>query len=147
MKIYEKYKEQLDDLDFEDDCRLINRRTINNNCEEIECETCQLFNLTSFIKWMNEEYETPIELSYLEYEILDFLYRNNKASFIVRNSNGKLYLFQYKPKKVEHVNEWQDFNAGKHLENFDELFQFIKWSDEKPYSIKGILKRCKIEVI
>ena len=56
--------------------------------------------------------------------------------WIARDIDGHLYIYASKPKKGLTI--WVD--AGLPMVSFDHLFQFIKWEDDKPYSIKELLK-------
>ena len=56
--------------------------------------------------------------------------------WIARDKNGSIYLYINKP-----VKRFFGFDAfGTIKLPFDQLFQFIQWEDEEPYSIEDLLK-------
>ena len=57
--------------------------------------------------------------------------------WIARDIDGCLYVYASKPKKG--ITMWED-SSGLPMISFDHLFQFIKWEDDEPYSIKELLK-------
>lgn len=69
--------------------------------------------------------------------ILDIKYR-----YIVRDENGKLYLYGEKPIKHEKSRVWylsnDDFTVSKFP--FSEYFKSITWEDEEPMLINDLLR-------
>lgn len=89
----------------------------------------------------NKKKNEPIRMSKLEYDILEYLADNTKHMYICRDESGKLFLYDFEPTKDKYENWW----VGKGVEPFipfNKLFQFIKWEDEKPRSVKEILNKC-----
>ena len=60
---------------------------------------------------------------------------NEKYKWIARDKNDWLYVYASKPKKG--ITIWE--NTGSPMMPFVHLFNFIKWEDEEPYSIEGLL--------
>ena len=58
--------------------------------------------------------------------------------WIARDGNGVVCLYPDKPHKSKTI--WDSYGA---LFPFHHLFQFIKWEDEEPYSIKELLGEDK----
>ena len=60
--------------------------------------------------------------------------------WIARDIDGCLYVYASKSKKG--ITMWEDSSGLPMIPliPFDHLFQFIKWEDEEPYSIKELLK-------
>lgn len=60
--------------------------------------------------------------------------------WIARDFTGNLMVYVSKPKKGEF--EWliTDIFDYDVMVIFNDLFQFIKWEDEKPYLIEDLLK-------
>ena len=56
--------------------------------------------------------------------------------WIARDTANYMYLFKNKPIK----NTWMWDGAGATIFMFHNLFQFIEWEDEEPYSIEELLK-------
>lgn len=59
--------------------------------------------------------------------------------YIVRDKNGLLYLFNTRPTKDERIKEWASITRHEFTELKKEMFLFIKWEDEKPYSVAELL--------
>ena len=118
------------------------------NCERLKCKDCQ-FNVKedcddtcykTIMLWMFEKYKSPI--SNLEYEILDYLYNNTKFRYIARDEAEWLYAYYEPP--VKGADCWEDGECYGSLEMLGGLFDFVKWSDEKPTSICEILEKGKV---
>lgn len=89
----------------------------------------------------NKKTKEPIRMSKLEYIILEYLADNTKHMYITRDANGKLFLYDMEPHKDKNEDWW----IGKGVEPFipfNDLFQFVKWSDKKPKAIKEVLNNC-----
>ena len=95
------------------------------------------------VKWLLSEYKEPIKLSKLEYDILKYLSDNTKHMYIVRNKDGKLCIFDFEPVKNK-VNDWWSGRYMYGMVMFNKLFQFIKWEDSTPTSIKDVLDNCEV---
>lgn len=104
-----------------------------------------------FIKGINYEwcYKTSeleslnptIPLSKLEYELLKYCI-NHGYQYIARDNNKALLAYDTKPDKIQY--EWKVTKEIKRI-NFDDLFSFVKWEDEEPYSITYILDNCEVD--
>jgi len=68
-----------------------------------------------------------------EYDILKEI--NDEWEWIARDKDEWLWVYHSRPNKLEKV--WQ---AGVHAELNKNLFQFIKWEDEEPYSIAELIE-------
>lgn len=138
MKNYEKYSEQLKHLHFAEDCNNAYKKIKKTSCLEggMCCRDCEFKSIEAFLKFMNEEYKEPIQLSYDEYVILKNLPSNWK--YICRDGDGMVCLFEYKPNKG--VSMWKFCGRRISFKVFEHLFQFIKWEDEEPYSIQQLIE-------
>ena len=58
--------------------------------------------------------------------------------YITRDEGGELYIYSKKPRKDEKAWYWGGFGVDFVL--FNHLFNFIKWEDSEPYSIKELLR-------
>lgn len=108
----------------------------NRKVDEPSCNVAKL-------KWLISENKEPIKLNRLEYEILKFI----EFGYIARDKDGNLFSFWYKPEKDNDI--WdcdvkKNQNYSQDLTLFNELFEFIKWEDEKPTSIDELLKNCEV---
>lgn len=132
------------------ECFAISKKTGKvENCERFNCEDCQ-FNVNedcddtcykNVMVWMFEEYKPPV--SNLEYDILDYLYNNTKFRYLARDE-GK-WLFAYYEPPVKGADCWEDGECYGSLEMLGDLFEFVKWEDEKPISIKEILDKREVD--
>lgn len=81
-----------------------------------------------------------IPLSKLEYDLLEY-YNAHGYQYIARYANKVLFVYDTKPVKMHH-----DWDITENIKSivFDDLFSFVKWEDEEPYSITYILDNCEI---
>lgn len=122
-------------------------------CESFECEGC-LFGErrgnddcnTSAREWLLSPYK-PVEkvpkLSRKEKCLVEFL----ETGWIARDESGSSYWYSEKPTKFEDIGAWDTMEAnGEDLRAFraSELFSFIRWEDEEPWSIEE-LRRLEVE--
>ena len=91
--------------------------------------------------WMFEKYKPPI--SNLEYEILDYLYNNTKFRYIARDEAEWLYAYYEAP--VKGAESWEGGENYGSLEVFSDIFEFVRWEDAKPTSIKEILDKREVD--
>lgn len=87
-----------------------------------------------------ESLNPRISLSKLEYELLKY-YIEHGYQYITRDSDKELFANDTKPYKMQYG--WKATERMKRI-NFDDLFSFVKWEDEEPYSITYILDNCEI---
>ena len=127
------------------------RQNIARSCDGLNCEDC-IFDEEedcgcsfSRMKWMLSEYREPVKISKLEYGILEYLFKNKQYKFIVRERNDCLYIYKSNPKKE--VDGWQSLSMSCGLGPFNGLFEFVKWEDEEPTSIKDVLENCVVKEI
>ena len=145
----EKFKDELKELNDAD--KLWHTAFDKHNmtfcdCIDVKCENCT-FNGYKFCNngrynWLLSEYKKPIILTELEYNILKYLAYNTEYMYIARDKSDFLGIYHNKPDKLN--NAWSCYGRTGHLNVFDELFQFVKWEDEEPYSINDILKNCRV---
>lgn len=95
------------------------------------------------LKWLLSEYKEPIKVSKLEYEILKYV-KKEGFHYIARNENWLLVVHEAKPTLPTKYVGWCSCGKSFSLYGFEGLFQFVKWSDEKPTSIKGVLDNCEV---
>lgn len=107
------------------------------NCYRIgiDCSECLRLSLLELL----EECKEPIKLTRFEYEYLKFA-KENGYNFIARDKNNNLYLYSNKPWKAQVY--WG--HEGGTTPVFAELFKFVKWKDEEPYSIDELLNNCEV---
>lgn len=99
---------------------------------------------SSFIKWLYEE--CTFKLSALELEILRYFYEDGYG-YIARDKDNDLFLYKILP--VKSIDSWvigcdEPCRSFQTLNDFRNLFSFVKWEDEEPTSIKEILDNCEV---
>lgn len=140
MKNIEKYYDELLNQQEEPDCVCYyNKYMMERSCaESLGCGSCA----TLFLKWLNEEYKKPITISADEKVILRNLPEEYK--YITRDYNNMISIHKEKPIKNGYA--WVDKNlSATWLKPYNHLFHFIKWEDDKPYSIEELLKEDTYE--
>lgn len=127
------------------------RQNIARSCAGLECENC-IFDEKddrdcgcnfSRMKWMLSECKEPVKLTRLEYEILKHVQKEG-FNFIIRNNYGDLFIHETKPIKPEGSIDWCTTGKSYALCAFNDLFQFVKFEDEEPILIKGVLNNCEV---
>lgn len=112
-------------------------------CSNIECEECS-FDFyddceEGIENWCESEYvEKPIITS-REKNFLDVLLPNCK--YIARDNSDALYIYNEKPTRTNC--DWYSSDGILCLIStrfFGNMFDFIKWEDEKPWSIEDLKK-------
>lgn len=150
----EKYKDEL--LEILSENRYIEVDKSNRKirkCTGNNCPKC-MFGITALGKgrdscsiaamlWLLSEYREPIKVSKLEHDILKYLSDNTRHTYIARNKDGNLFLYDTEPVKNK-VNDWWSGRNIHGMLAFNKLFQFVKWEDEKPTSIKDVLDNCEV---
>lgn len=157
----EKYKKQLRNVNR--DTAMFERWGFNKRkktftpCGCIFCKECAMNELKekqeekdyvgcnhARITWLLSEYVEPIIITELEYKILKFIADNTKYMYIARDKNGCLNAYTSEPKKLEDFKIWRSYSKFVSLDLFKNLFTFIKWENEEPYTVKDILKNCRV---
>nr|DAP77237.1 MAG TPA: hypothetical protein [Caudoviricetes sp.] len=101
----------------------------------VNCSKCLRLSLLELL----EEYKEPIKLTTFEYKYLKAA-KKSGYNFIARDEDDRLFLYKDNPWKCEAV--WNSKNSNMFV--FLELFNFVKWEDEEPYSIDEILSNCEV---
>lgn len=144
MKNKEKYHDEI----FKIACgghviAVVNGKPVN--CENLDCRNCEFLNRNSCADarktWCESEYIEPIpKLTKQDKQFLGYLVSDGNI-YIARDLNKHLWLYDSRPIKD---------NCGWYLieswgiEIDSHLFQFIKYEDEKPWSIAD-LKKLEVE--
>lgn len=145
----EKYKKEILDITQKNYYFAVSkdRQNIKRCCANLKCENC-IFNGKDLrgcewlrTKWLLSEYKEPIKLTRLEYEMLKWLDKGG-YKFIVRALSDNLIAHNSKPKKA--FDKWISENRCRGIFGFYELFQFVKWEDKEPTSIKDVLDNCEV---
>lgn len=103
------------------------------------CEECLFYEDNSCgkgkSKWLYSDYKEPVVLTDDEQKLCELL----SEGWIARDENGDVYFYVFKPRKG--VNMWLE-GVGTNITGlFPQCkFEFIKWEDEEPYSVKELVK-------
>lgn len=85
-----------------------------------------------------------IKITQLDYEMLKFV-KKQGAKYICRDESGALNLFENEPYIVNECSTWYAKGQWDFSNYFiNQLFQSIKWEDEKYYIIEDVLENCEI---
>lgn len=148
MKNKEKYAEQIVEIVCEYGSFGVDKRTGSLvSCHELNCGKCLLNEMNhracynSRKEWADSEYvERPV-ISKSDRTFLDYIRDEDK--YMARDANGKLFVYETRPKKEEV--SWVSFGLiSEHYLPLNPIFNvdfpMIKWSDEEPWMIKDLKK-------
>ena len=118
------------------------------DCVKVGCKCC-IFDeyddcTKARMKWLVSEYKEKPVLTKVERNILEWVrwVHKNHFKYIARDENGNLYVYVSKPSKYECT--WLGRDEICYLTIFNDLFNFVKWEDEEPASIKEVLENCEV---
>jgi len=111
------------------------KNSIYGNSSQNLTTLLDLTNPNMQLLWKRQELP---KLSSAERVILENL--DKRYKWIARDENGFLYVYYRKPNKNTVV--WIPTNENDTGLVFPNLFKFVKWEDEQPYSIEELLKNC-----
>lgn len=119
-------------------------------CDNINCESCMFESLVGrsqacsdqLREWSESEYVEKPTITSRERNFIDLILA--KWEYIARDADEKLYAFDLLPSKkrdswcIENILICNYCNISEKL--FGKMFDFIKWEDEKPWSIEDLKK-------
>lgn len=122
-------------------------------CSDIPCESCMFDSCGKHIgrvqvcldrlrEWSESEYVEEPTITSKEKTFLDLIVA--KWKYLVRDEDKNLYVFDSLPIKewdgwcVENMSMCSYYYISKNL--FGDMFDFIKWEDEEPWSIEDLKK-------
>ena len=110
------------------------------SCKEVSCFSCDFYIVgksceKEFIQWLCEEYKEPIKLTRKQRSFLEFI----ETGWIVRYESGKLAWYAEKPmwNEIAWVNKPSVPKLIIDTKIVD--FPFIRYKDERPYSVEEML--------
>lgn len=112
-----------------------------NECD-CDCVNCSFFQVMKHgncsvgncAEQLLEEYIEPKKLTKRERAFCVYV----EKGWIARDKDKCLFFFKEKPcKTVRH--DWASYDCNYHRV-YDDIFPFITWEDEEPYSIEELLK-------
>ena len=119
-------------------------------CSDILCESCMFDSCSKHIgrsqvcldrlrEWSESEYVEKPTITSKEKAFLGLILSNLK--YIARDFNNDLYIYCNKPKR--NFESWKADDSNYYYVSRDmygNMFNFIKWEDEKPWSIEDLKK-------
>ena len=103
-----------------------------------ECSLKQVLGLKSchaamVVELINKEYKEPRKLNKREHGYLEYV----ENGFITRDESGSLIMSKNMPTKED--TEWIPHDCNFEIIDRN-LFKFITWEDEEPYSVEEMIK-------
>lgn len=87
------------------------------------------------MEFYRSEHKDKPTITVKEQHFLKFI----KNGWIVRDLNGYVRWFEKRPKKQGEI--WNNFYSSVDIERpFKNMFSFIEWEDEEPWSVEELLK-------
>lgn len=152
MKNREKFAKEIVDIACSGRSMAVTKDNEVVCCDNINCESC-MFDMVEHIgrsqvcldqlrEWSESEYAEKHTITSKEKMLLDLI--ATKWKYLVRDEDKNLYVFDSLP-----IKEWDGWCAenmsmcgycyiSKKL--FGDMFDFIKWEDEKPWLIEDLKK-------
>ena len=149
MKNREKFAKEILDIACKGNIIAVTKDNKVVCCNDINCEQC-LFHKgddyggycddTERIRWVESEYvEKKHTITSREKNFLDALLSNCK--YIARDINNDLYIYYNKPRRNSMNELWINEDSSYFYVSRDmygNMFDFIKWEDEEPWSIEDL---------
>ena len=116
-------------------------------CGDINCSQCLFGKKDNYVyycddekrmQWSESEYVEKPTITSREKNFLDLLLP--KWKYIARDSNNELYIYNEKPERRDC--DWYSNDGICRISTrfFGDMFNFIKWENEKPWSIEDLKK-------
>ena len=143
MKNREKYKEELLDIVCTGKNIAIDKRTMQiRGCAGFLCGDCLFGGCddcdTKLAEWAESEYVEPMRISKMDKAFLDYI--RDVYNFVVRNKEGKLFLYASKPWKTDD-GVWVGISRNTYgLRCFDVKLPMVKREDKEPWLIEDLKK-------
>lgn len=108
-------------------------------CSRIHCKECEFHDKRGCsietIAWLMAEYKPTPVLTEREKHFVEFA----ETGWIARDGDGRLYWYKEKPNKYTGRHYWS--RDCKHMSlGVIEVFPFITWEDEEPWSVEELRK-------
>ena len=111
------------------------------NCNHLDCDLCDFMDDISkgcgarMVKWLMSEYKPEPVLTAREKGFVEFA----QEGWLSRDSDGELRCHEMKPSRT--CDYWASGNSMCRLrEPLCDLFPFITWEDEEPWSVEELRK-------
>lgn len=153
MKNGEKFAKEILDIACKGGSVAVTRDNKVVCCNDIDCESCIFDSCDKHIgrsqacydrvrEWAESEYAEKHTITSKEKKFLDLIVA--KWKYLVRDEDKNLYVFDSLP-----IKEWDGWCVKNMLMHnyyyiskklFGDMFDFIKWEDEKPWLIEDLRK-------
>ena len=146
MTNFEKYRDKLMAISIKGRrVALVKQQPVD--CHNISCTACDLYCEVPCdverLKWLCEEYKEPAPKLTLEERYFCETFLEDDRLYLARDQYDNLYLYDVIKPPIKNVDSgyWalQDSDDTM-LEIKKDFFSFIKWEDEKLWSIPDLLK-------
>lgn len=145
MKNREKFAKEILDIACKSEKFSVIKSGEITFCDRFKCDMCK-FNdstgekscRTKRYEWSESEYVEKPTITSREKNFLDALLSNCK--YIARDKNNLLYVYYDKPIRGNKfwISDYASHDMPKDM--YGDVFSFIKWEDEEPWSIEGLKK-------
>lgn len=152
MKNGEKFTKEILDIACKGGSVAVTRDNKVVCCNDIDCESCIFDSCDKHIgrsqacydrvrEWAESEYVEEPTITSREKNFLDALLSDCK--YIARDFNNDLYIYYNKPRRSYMNESWTTddsnyFYVSRNM--YGNMFDFIKWEDEKPWLIEDLRK-------
>lgn len=147
MKNREKFAKEILDIACKGDTFSVTKSGEITFCDRFKCDMCKFADSTGEKScrtkrygWSESEYVEKPTITSREKNFLDALLPNFK--YIARDSNDRLYIYYNKPKRNSMDNYWIPDDGYYYYyvssNMYGNMFDFIKWKDEEPWSIEDL---------
>lgn len=145
MKNREKFAKEILDIACKSEKFSVIKSCEITFCDRFKCDMCK-FNdstgekscRTKRYEWSESEYVEKPTITSREKNFLDALLSNCK--YIARDKDNLLYVYYDKPIRGNKfwISDYASHDMPKDM--YGDVFSFIKWEDEEPWSIEGLKK-------
>lgn len=148
MKNREKFAKEIIDIACKGLEFAVTKSSKITSCSQISCKKC-IFESpkdsekscrTKRYEWSGSEFVEQPTITSIEKNFLDMLLP--KWNYIARDSNTSLYIYPIKPTRLGErwmlKNDYYFYQIAKNV--YGNMFDFIKWEDEEPWSIEDLKK-------
>lgn len=149
MKNREKFAKEILDIVCEGGSLAVTKDNKVVNCDDVNCGQCLFYKTddygsycdgNSLYRWAESEFVEKHTIRSKEKKFLDALLP--KWNYIARDSNTNLYIYPIKPTRLGKrwmlKNDYYFYKIAKDV--YGNMFDFIKWEDEEPWSIEDLKK-------
>lgn len=148
MKNREKFAKEILDVTCKGYKFMVTNSNTISFCDYLKCKLCKFNDIgcresckDKLYKWSESEYVEKPTITSREKNFLDPLLSNCK--YIARDINNDLYIYYNKPRRNSMNESWITDDSNYFYVSRDmygNMFDFIKWEDEEPWSIEDLKK-------